>query len=562
MNTFLKKPKSVASKNKIADIKYKRPDGNYHTNHRKKLLEKIINSEQKTSILFDEWCELRDKWSASCIIATIGFTAYYDNNYWIQESDYLNSFASEISKLDESISVSFLKRGRVGDLRKYVGKLAIDRLRVSELNNEKVALELVESRSIQEWIDFRQLFQVNLDNESRNLSEIYGILNSENRNQRKKAYKIINEYFSNEKIDNILDRLVHIRDEISKSCNYENYEDFSEDESYRDWGSDEAIIFKESVKRYIVPILYKIQKNKKKLLKIKEIENFDEGIFWKNGNPKLDIKGKEIINRCIDGVYNIFGDVGYNLVTNMDNRGLLDIYPRKNKDLSACCWLIDGMGDSYIMASLYGSEDDPETFFHEFGHALQFHLSGNNKIIELRKATRELVEIPSITSELFSYDVFDTFYGENYQKRIFVHLTYLLILVCKVCILDEWQREIYRNPYLSLSERNMKWAEAEKKWMPWRKPNPQRWKQDGTIFENPFYDLDYALAVICSLQIWLEYTDDKNIGIKKFFDLCNIGGTKNFTDAIDKINIKNPFIPNTVKTVSKKIERLLLKWYI
>jgi oligoendopeptidase F len=98
--------------------------------------------------------------------------------------------------------------------------------------------------------------------------------------------------------------------------------------------------------------------------------------------------------------------------------------------------------------------------------------------------------------------------------------------------------------------------------MPWRKPNPERWKQDGTIFETPFYDLDYALAIICSLQIWLGSFNDKEESLKRFFDLCNIGGTKNFTNTIKMVDIKNPFLPETVKDVAKSIEKLLYDWYV
>lgn len=551
----------MASNNKIADIQYKRPDSNYHIKKRGKLLQDLKNSDKKTEILFNKWNKLRDQWNSSCILTTIGFSTDCNNEYWIKESDYLNSKVSEISKLDSQIINAFLKRGRVGELKKHIGKLALDRLKSSELSDEKVALELAELRSIQEWANFQNSFKIKISNKSRNLSYMYNMINSKNRSERELAYKSINEYYSNSNLDNVLNRLIHLRDEISKSCSYENYEDFYENEFYRDWGSDEAEIFKESIKRYIVPILSRFQKKKKSNLGIKKMENYDEGIFWKTGNPSLSIKRNSIVNKTKDAVGDIFGEIGYSLIQDMDNRGLLDVFPRKNKERGACCWLIDGSNDSFIMTSMIGIEDDPETLFHEFGHALQFYLSGANQIIELRKATRELVEIPSMTSELFSHDAFHIFYGKSSNKRVFVHLIYLLFLVCKVCILDEWQRIIYRNPNLTLQERNMKWIEAEKKWMPWRKSNPERWKQDGTIFENPFYDLDYALAVICSLELWFEYKEDKKIATDKFFELCNIGGSKNFTDAIKKVNIKNPFLPNTVKEISIKIENLLQQYY-
>ena len=551
----------MAINSKIADIQYKRPDGNYHIIQRRKLLEKITSSDKRTDLLFNQWTKLRDAWESSCILTTIGFSIDYSNEFWIQESEYLNSMTSEISKMESHITNAFLKRGRVGELRKFIGDLAIDRLKSSVLSDEKVALELAESRSIQEWVNYQYSFQMKVNNKKQTLGDMYNMLNSKNRVERKKAYTIINEYYSSSNLDYVLNRLIHLRDEISKSCNYENYEDYYENEFYRDWGSEQAEVFKESIKKYIVPIVHSFQKKKKKNLGFTKLENYDEGIFWKSGNPKLNIHKNNIVNKNKEFVSNIFGDVGYDLFENMDKRKLLDVLPRKNKERGACCWLIDGTNDPYIMASLSGNPDDPETLFHEFGHALQFHLSGDNPIIELRKATRELVEIPSISSELFLHDSFDVLYGKSHRNRVFVHLIYLLILVCKVCILDEWQREIYRNPNLTTKERNLKWAESEKKWMPWRVPNPERWKQDGTIFENPFYDLDYAIAIICSLELWFEYKDDKKIATDKFFELCNIGGSKNFTGAIKKVNIKNPFLPETVKEISKKLETLLSEYY-
>ena len=202
-------------------------------------------------------------------------------------------------------------------------------------------------------------------------------------------------------------------------------------------------------------------------------------------------------------------------------------------------------------------EDLPETFFHEFGHALQFYFSGDYNIHELRKTSRELLEIPSISLELFSQEVFHVFYGDRAEERKILHIINLLTLICKTCILDDWQRIIYRNPNMNQEERNQFWEDAEREFTPWRTPNPERWKQDYTIFESPFYDLDYGIATICSFQLWMEYNSDKKSAIKKYLKLCSLGGKKDFQETLKHAKLENPFNRKTFKKITQMLNEFL-----
>ena len=547
----------MAETRNIGHYEYRRPDFEKNLKSRVRVLKRLQNKIYPTEKLYNEWCKAKDYWNFYYILCSVGLIKSNNDEFWIKEINFFSDYSIEINQKDSEITSAFLQRGRVGELTNYIGKLAIKRFRSRIHSREKTALEIAEYRSIQEWIQYKDSLKFIVDGKKVDIHGLFENLFSSHREIRKQAYGLIRECFCNSNIDNILNRLVHIRDEISKSCNFENYERFVEYEFFRDWGSNEAEHFKNSIKNYIVPIINSLQKSKKKRLHIMKLENWDEYVFWKRGNPKVLISRKSLKSKYISVIESIFGEDISQIAIDMFDNGLIDLRIQKNKDVGAYCWLLEGKHDSYISIKTQNIDDEPESFFHEFGHALQFYFSGDNYIQELRKPTRELMEISSITLELLSLDYYEIFYGQKAKERIELHLINLLVLICKVCILDDWQRNLYRNPNWTTKERNKSWANAEKMWTPWRVINPERWKQDYTIFETPFYDLDYGIATICALQIWIESKIDKESAMKKYLMLCEIGGKKNFQETLKQVKLKNPFEDETIKWISEQLKTIL-----
>lgn len=554
----------MATRGRIGDIVYQRPNFTIQVAKRRKLIERLDKEPNDLTIrLYDQWNVMRDEWDYYGTVVSIGTSAYLRDTFWESEMDHWVTFSSEISGLDSQILERFLKRGRIGHLKKYVGPLVIKRLKSSIVNAEKAALEISEWRSIQEWNDFKTQIKVKFGSKYHDTDALFKMLSSRHRKERKQAYDALTLHFSHEKLDQIMDRLVHVRDEIAKSTNFSNYEALSESESFRDWGSAEAYSFKESIRKYIVPIVHKGQvAAKKRRLGIKKIENYDEHVFWKSGNPEMVVRHSGMKKAFLESIHALYGDVGYELADAMISRGLMDIDRRKGKESGASCWLIDGTNDSYILAQLHGEYDDPYTIFHEFGHALNFKLSGDHHIPELRKASREMVEIPSMSSEFLANHVLENFYGPHSDRIRGQHLMESLMLMCRVCVNDEWQRNLYRNPFWTKKERDKCWASAEKTWAPWRTPTPDGWKSDWGVFETPFYDLDYAIAAVCSIELWEESLDDMQSATDKILRLCELGGTLPFKDAIKKVGIRDPFDPKSVKLIAKFAKEQLEKFGI
>ena len=77
------------------------------------------------------------------------------------------------------------------------------------------------------------------------------------------------------------------------------------------------------------------------------------------------------------------------------------------------------------------------------------------------------------------------------------------------------------------------------------------------IFMTPFYYIDYTLAQVCALQFWYRlYQKDEN-AFEDYYRICQIGGTKTFTQIVAAANLKVPFADGCLKDVMKAVRSYL-----
>ena len=77
---------------------------------------------------------------------------------------------------------------------------------------------------------------------------------------------------------------------------------------------------------------------------------------------------------------------------------------------------------------------------------------------------------------------------------------------------------------------------------------------------TPFYYIDYTLAQVCALQFWYRlYQKDEN-AFEDYYRICQIGGTKTFTQIVAAANLKVPFADGCLKDVMKQSAAIWIRW--
>ena len=71
------------------------------------------------------------------------------------------------------------------------------------------------------------------------------------------------------------------------------------------------------------------------------------------------------------------------------------------------------------------------------------------------------------------------------------------------CVLDEWQREVYKNPDMTLEEMNACFKRIEREFGETEYPGLEYlWVDIRHNFDSPMYYISYAISAIGALEIW------------------------------------------------------------
>ena len=84
---------------------------------------------------------------------------------------------------------------------------------------------------------------------------------------------------------------------------------------------------------------------------------------------------------------------------------------------------------------------------------------------------------------------------------------------------------------LSADERAAMWQDMERMYLPWlnwgdlaHAASGRRWQAQLHIYKDPFYYIDYALALTCALQLWTRAEKDRDAAMQSYVELCRRGG--------------------------------------
>lgn len=329
---------------------------------------------------------------------------------------------------------------------------------------------------------------------------------------------------------NIFDNLLQNRKRQAQASDLKNYTQVAFIELNRtDYGIKECQMLRNSILKKIVP------------LPRKSIFPWEENSEDKTYGPfKHPAKGN--INLLIDQTQKIMEKIHPsfgNLFYEMNQNGLMDLFPRKNKAPGAFCITLHKSQKAFIFANLNATMKGATTLIHEFGHALHAHAFTNIPHVLLRQPGFEFCEFASIALELLSNRYFHEFWDnpKDVQRAIQYQLACMIDFWPFMAMMDEWQHEVYSSPDdFNAKERNQLWKKLSRKYKPHLDWSPcPAWEELGWlsrphIFTSPFYYVDYGIAQIGALQLWIASKQNYEDTIEKYIHGLSLGGQKSLPE--------------------------------
>jgi oligoendopeptidase F len=252
--------------------------------------------------------------------------------------------------------------------------------------------------------------------------------------------------------------------------------------------------------------------------------------------------------------------------TMQDGGYSLDLASRKGKAPGGYQASRDRQRKPFIFMNAAGLPRDLDTMVHEAGHAFHYMLCRHDDLVWYRGAPLEFAEVASMSMESIAYPFLDEFYSPNEIKRaIRKHLEGIVSTLPWVATIDAFQHWIYLNPDHTQEERTAHWLELGDRfgggvdWSGLKAEEESVWHRQLHPFEVPFYYVEYGIAQLGALQMWLKYRDNPDAAIAAYKNGLALGSSKPLPELFEAAGLKFDFTTSMVSTLMHTIEEELDK---
>ncbi len=555
---------------KFKDYTYQRPDIDKYKEHFDNQLIKLenaMNIEAQVEAL-NEINILRDEFDTMGRLANIRYTINTTDEFYLAEKKYFDSVSPLIKDYDTRYYKLLVKSKFRKKLEEKIGKHLFNLAEFAvKTFTPEIESDMLKTNELS--TEYRQLMasaKINFDSKELNLSGFGPYTTSTDREVRKKASEAKWGFFKEhaEQFDRIYDDLVKSRDTMAKKLGYKNFIELAYTNLKRtDYNAEDVALYRKQILETLVPVAQKLREKQKKRLGLDKLYYYDESIHFPTGNaiPKGNLQ--ETLDNTLKMYEELSPETG-EFFQHMYASELMDLENKKGKAVGGYCTFLKLFASPFIFSNFNGTEDDIRVLTHEAGHAFQAYESKDFEISEYLHPTLEACEIHSMSMEFITWDWMDLFFKEDTAKFKYFHLVRALEFLPYCVSVDEFQHWVYENVNVTPAERNAKWREIERKYLPSRDygdntflEEGRYWQQQRHIYEKPFYYIDYGLAQVCAFQFWKKVNasskKENTAALKDYIKLCKAGGSQSFLDLLKYANLDSPFKKDTVKKAIKPI---------
>ena len=392
---------------------------------------------------------------------------------------------------------------------------------------------------------------------------------SDDRDTRRECYEVLGRGLEQHKaqLDDIFDRMVHVRDRMAKKMGYKNFVELG---YYRMgrlcYDQNSVKTFRENVLSDVVPVVARLRTENAKRMGIEDYKLYDDGVIIPGGDP-VPQGGKENIFAAAKEMYHSMGKETGDFIDMMLENDAFDVDSRKNKWGGGYCTEFPKYKQPFILANFNGTSGDVDVVTHEAGHALNAYLIADNRFaLELGCGGMETAETHSMSMEFFAWPYMDKFFGADADKYRYMHALDSFSFIPYGTMVDAFQHIVYENPDMTPDERDAAWLELEHQFRPHISmegipylEKGTRWQYQMHIYESPFYYIDYCLAQTAAFNFLLASLEDYDGAFARYLRLSRQGGEKVWTDLLEEAGFTSPFVPGALKALAENVEKVLEK---
>ncbi|MBX3745999.1 MAG: M3 family oligoendopeptidase [Verrucomicrobiae bacterium] len=427
---------------------------------------------------------------------------------------------------------------------------------VALYRDENVPLETEEARIGQQYQKVSGAMTVTFQGEEKTLVQMGRYLEEPDRALRQEAWERVAERRLKEKetFESQFDELVRLRHRIANNAGYGSYRDYAFPLRGRfDYTPADCEAFHAAIEAEMVPLLRELQEERRQRLGVGTLRPWDLMVDVANRPPLrpfeqvdgLETGTERIMERLDAGLAEQFRQ--------MRALKLLDLGNRKGKAPGGYQSSLPEARLPFIFMNAVGQQRDVETLLHEAGHAFHTMATRDEDFYAYRDAPIEFCEVASMSMEFLGGEYLDAFYGADDLRRARRdHLEGVVETFPWIAAVDAFQHWIYTHPEHTREERAAAWNGlmnrfgGDTDWTGWESARSWSWHRQLHVFLYPFYYVEYGLAQIGALQVWLRSREDRGAALAGYKRALGLGGSRPLPDLFEAAGCRFAFDRETL----------------
>jgi oligoendopeptidase F len=368
-----------------------------------------------------------------------------------------------------------------------------------------------------------------------------------------------------EELSTLFDELLAVRRAQAENAGFDNYRDFRFRELERfDYGADECESFHAAVEQHVVPAAVVRRERRRAALGVDRLRPWDLAVDPDGKPPLRPFDGGEELLALAGRILEPVDPQVAEQLAYLAERGLLDLVNRPGKAPGGYQQTLEDLRLPFIFANAVGVQQDVRTLLHEMGHALHALDARDQPVLDYRHAPIEFCEVASMSMELLAAEQFGKAYRKADARRArTLQLEHALNILPWVATIDAFQHWVYCYPEHDAAERAACWIALRKRFEPDVDWSGQQdwlaveWQRQLHLFKYPFYYIEYGIAQVGALQVWLNWRNKGRPAYAAWRAALALGGSRPLPELFTTAHVCFEFGPRMLQTLTAAVVEAL-----
>jgi oligoendopeptidase F len=536
------------------------------------LYQALLDREISSAAELRQW--LLDFSELTCVVDECGSRRYIDKSCHTEDKEierrflqYVEEIEPRVKPLFFELQKKFLASPFLPELSEKKFEILIKKWRadVEIFRDVNVGLETQSIKEVTEYDTICAAMMVTIEGKELTLQQAAKFLEEPDRASRQLAWEssAARRYADHVRIEGIFDRLLSLRQTIARNAGMTSYRDYTWKALKRfDYSPEQCLAFADAIAKSCIPLVDELDRRRQGELGLEKLRPWDLDVDPRN-RPALRPFSQEETPLLVSKTKGIFERLSPALAQDFDSlrvRGNLDLESRKGKQPGGYQANLDEAREPFIFMNAAGLQGDVETLLHEGGHAFHALAAAGEDLVFLRSAPMEFCEVASMSMELLGAEHFDLFYDQADAARAKRSLLEGIIKFLPwMATIDSFQHWLYAHGGHSREARKEEWLRLLERfaskvdWSGYEEYRASRWQQQLHLFHAPFYYIEYGIAQLGALQLWVKSRRDTHGAIANYRAALKLGGTKSLPELFNAAGLVFDFSERTLGPLMEAI---------